>query len=99
MKRYWLFGGESYYARGGMRDLIGSYDTEAEAKAAFDSAKANGAIDLRGTDIGWWQIFDSVEGKVVEWQWEAHAAVLCSKDSPIEWNPPLTQNRPTEDWE
>jgi hypothetical protein len=99
MKRYWLFGGDCYYARGGMCDLIGSFDTEAEAKEAFDSAKANGAIGLDPSDISWWQIFDSVEGKVVEWQWAAHAAGLSDEDSPIEWNPPLTQKRPTEDWE
>lgn len=32
-KRYWLFAGYRYYARGGIHDLEGSFDSAAEAEA------------------------------------------------------------------
>ena len=37
MKRYLLFGGDKYYACGGVKDLKGSFDTASEAMERFTS--------------------------------------------------------------
>lgn len=38
MKRYLLFGGDSYYPAGGARDLLGAYSKIDKAKAIIDTA-------------------------------------------------------------
>ncbi len=58
MKRFWLFGGEYYYARGGMHDLIDTFDD-------VDSAVAEGNTKrLRGS-IEWWHVFDRATGDII----------------------------------
>ena len=39
MKQFLLFGYDTYYPSGGMRDFKESYDTEEEASAAYLTAK------------------------------------------------------------
>ena len=52
MKRYWLFGGENYYACGGMNDFrLMSDDLEALKDEASDLA-------TRVVDMDWWHILD-----------------------------------------
>lgn len=54
-KRYWLFGGEDYYARGGIHDLVGCFDSAAEAEA--------GAQKLESTQ--WYHVVDITTGQIV----------------------------------
>lgn len=61
--RFLLFGGCKYYPSGGMDDLIGSYDTEAECVAAVD---AHGAGKHAYEHFDWWHIYDSESGKIVQ---------------------------------
>lgn len=55
---HWLFGGEVYYASGGMNDLIGMYPTLVAAKAAATEA-------VQSERVEWWQIVDARSGVVV----------------------------------
>lgn len=52
MKRYWLFGGEVYYAGGGMYDFISGFDTKEEAVLEASRRVAS-------SDIQWWHVFDT----------------------------------------
>ena len=55
---HWLFGGEVYYASGGMNDLIGMYPT-------LDAAKAAATEAVQSDGFEWWQIVDATSGVVV----------------------------------
>lgn len=58
MKRYWVFGGEQYYADGGMYDFRQSFETLEQAEQHATELYANEAIE-------WWHVFDSVDGVIV----------------------------------
>ena len=65
MKRFIVFGGEMYYAKGRFNDLISSHDTLEEAqKAATDSMSPECRKPSEIFD--WYQIYDSDLGEVVE---------------------------------
>lgn len=55
MKRYMLFYGDWHYACGGMKDFIGSFDTQEEAKKAIPSDEC----------CVWFHIYDIQEMKIV----------------------------------
>lgn len=63
MKRFWLFFGEFYYPAGGMEDFVGSFDTVPDATVIAMSKKLRPDSSL---DRYWFQIVDSVDGKVVK---------------------------------
>ena len=55
MKRYWLFMGMNYYPSCGVQDLVGTFESLAEAvKRRIESDKT----------FDWWQIVDSKLGHV-----------------------------------
>ena len=58
MNRHWLFGGEQYYACGGMHDLIGRYPSLGSATAAAVEAERLGRVE-------WWHIVDAAFGVIV----------------------------------
>jgi hypothetical protein len=61
-KRYLVFAGLSYYAHGGWRDFIGSFDDLPEAnQAGLDTMKE----DDRACDP-WYQIVDLTTGQIIE---------------------------------
>jgi hypothetical protein len=70
MKRFVLFAGEHYYAKGGAADLVGSFDTLEQARAALDSETTERwgdqvvIADAKG-DV-WWHIYDQVAGGIVD---------------------------------
>lgn len=47
MKRFWLFAGECYYAKGGLNDFVDWFDSLEEALASFEK-----------TDDEWYQVMD-----------------------------------------
>lgn len=58
MRRFWLFGGDFYYAAGGMHDFRGSFDT------VEDAMKYVLVNPMRRTHpqygpAEWWHVFDS----------------------------------------
>lgn len=55
MERYWLFGGDIYYASGGMADFVGQYAVLAEAVAAWQAEY----------DYTWWHVVDTQSMMVV----------------------------------
>jgi len=55
---HWLFGGQQYYASGGVNDLLGMYPTLEAAKAAATEA-------MQAERIEWWHICDARSGIVV----------------------------------
>ena len=57
MKRYLLFGGDTYYPTGGMNDFCGSFDTIEEAEECAKKSR------LR---IDWYHIYDCVTGEKME---------------------------------
>ena len=64
-KRYWLFGGECYYASGGVHDRQGMYDTIAEA-AAEGKRRQKSAWSGRLHDVyEWWHVVDITTGEIV----------------------------------
>lgn len=52
MKRYLIFGGQSFYPFGGFADLVGDADTVDEAIAAA------AALEQATISIEWWHIID-----------------------------------------
>lgn len=58
MNRHWLFGGQQYYACGGMHDLIGIYPSIDSAKAAATEAEQQGRVE-------WWHIVVASSGVIV----------------------------------
>jgi hypothetical protein len=66
MKRYMLFGGEQYYARGGMNDFHGFFD---EVESALGYIREYNVIqessdfyDPSHPDIDWWHLYDNGYG-------------------------------------
>ena len=55
---HWLFGGQQYYASGGMNDLLGIYPT-------LDAAKAAATEAVQSERVEWWQIVDARSQVVV----------------------------------
>lgn len=69
MKRYWLFGGDVYYASGGMYDFRGTYAT---LEAAIEAGKHE--LDkILGLD--WFHVWDvETETIVARTERQAHGA-------------------------
>lgn len=67
MKRYWVFGGAACYPTGGWEDMLFQTDSLAEAVNSFTLVvpeRYPGYWDCSkplppGTDIDWWNVFDS----------------------------------------
>jgi hypothetical protein len=57
MKRYLIFGGENYYAKGGFHDFLSSHDNLGAAALC--------AQQYDGYDVEWWHIFDSETKTIV----------------------------------
>ena len=55
---HWLFGGEQYYASGGVNDLLGIYPS-------LDAAKAAATEAMQSERIEWWHIVDASSGVMV----------------------------------
>ena len=71
MKRYLLFCGDEYYPQGGMKDLAGTYDTLAEALAAFEDWIAKNCKESDYTrdewlNRSWSHIYDCEKGYIVD---------------------------------
>lgn len=62
MKRYWLFGGETHYAAGGMHDLLGTFDS---IRQAVDRARTLECF-RRHPELEWWHVYDSEQQRFVE---------------------------------
>lgn len=73
MKRFLLFGGRAYYARGGFNDFLGSFNTKEDAKARVSSMSS----------CGWYHIFDSKNGYIVDADGEPHG-LYCAPEGPAE---------------
>lgn len=76
MKNFLLFGGEIYYAGGGMEDFIKDFDTLQEATEFANSVFAGYGSPMEDricTDrpfsesafIQWWHVFDTAECSIV----------------------------------
>lgn len=65
MRRYWLFGGDTYYASGGFHDFRGSFDTIEHATDDAKTRPSDVEHPKRGP-IEWWHIFDSEAEEIVE---------------------------------
>ncbi len=64
-KRYWLFGGDDYYATGGVHDRRGMYGTIAEAVA---EGKRQQIAEWSGRLFDayeWWHVVDITTGAIV----------------------------------
>lgn len=61
MKRFLLFGGSIYYAAGGWKDFVGSFDREHDARRA---AEQRHALDARG-EFEWYHVVDRNKGEIV----------------------------------
>lgn len=61
MKRFILFGGQTYYAAGGFHDFKSSHDTLPQALTEAHRLEALPSMDA----VDWWHIFDSHLGNVV----------------------------------
>lgn len=67
MKRYLVFKGHQYYAKGGWNDFIASYDTLPEASKR---AEEDETYEMHGGELGklgydWVQIVDLQLGKTI----------------------------------
>jgi len=84
MKRYLLFCGRVYYPSGGIRDLVGDFDSvNAAEAAAADWVKAEDC-DATGEHT-WWHILDLMTRAVVKVRWrgeEKTPEVLPDSDNP-----------------
>lgn len=58
--RFQLFGGITYYAKGGAHDFLGAFNeqVEAEAEAAI-------LYNDEHYDVEWWHVYDTHTGRVV----------------------------------
>ena len=64
-KRYWLFGGDDYYATGGVHDRRGMYDAITEAVA---EGKRQQTAEWSGRLFDayeWWHVVDITTGVIV----------------------------------
>jgi hypothetical protein len=57
MKRYLIFGGEIYYAKGGFHDFLSSHDSLSDAVLC--------ARQYDDNEVEWWHIFDSEARTIV----------------------------------
>lgn len=73
MKRYWLFGGEYYYAKGGMNDLQTMSDD-------FMALKAEAEVEYSEGNLDWWHITD-IESLRTEARSEHQAHGVRSDDN------------------
>ena len=64
-KRYWLFGGECYYATGGVHDRQGMYGTIAEAVAEGKRQQTSEWSDRLFAVYEWWHVVDITTGEIV----------------------------------
>jgi hypothetical protein len=62
MKRFGLFGGDTYYALGGFNDFIGSYDFLENAVAEGHRRQS---LDYGKDSISWWHVIDIVTMKIM----------------------------------
>jgi hypothetical protein len=69
VKQFWLFGGESYYATGGMNDFIADfeslYDAIVDAEKRESSIQTYDTIKTRDY-VEWWHVVDVTSGKIVK---------------------------------
>jgi len=70
MKRYLLFGGDCYYAVGGMHDALKACDTieqaVAESNSRYPVHDDSGNIESHVPRYEWWHILDMETGRVVK---------------------------------
>jgi len=59
-KKYWLFGGQQYYPRGGMDDFQGSFYSASDARDEIRES------DNPCVYFDWYHIFNSKSGEIVE---------------------------------
>ena len=64
-KRYWLFGGECYYAAGGWHDRRGMYNTIAEAVAEGKRQQTAEWCHGPFSVFEWWHVVDIATGDIV----------------------------------
>ena len=64
MKRYWLFGGEDYYACGGFHDYRGAFDSVDEAVQDALTRPLFYKQIMRGP-VAWFHVFDSETQAIV----------------------------------
>ncbi len=67
MKKYLLFSGSTYYACGGMHDLIGQSDSTKEIWEIISNIKEP---SYKGS--GWWHVYNTEKQKII----------VCSKTQP-----------------
>lgn len=65
MKRFWVFGGDHYYPRGGMLDLIATFDYEYVARDFCRAVHVDhDSYGARYTGVlEWAEVYDSKENK------------------------------------
>ena len=69
IKRYLLFGGDCHYAKGGMNDLIGSFDYRQDAidNGSLRNNLPKFGIDSSPLHVDWYHVYDTVEQKICDW--------------------------------
>jgi hypothetical protein len=77
MKRYLIFGGEIYYARGGFHDFLSSHD---DLPTALSCAEDDGRYE-------WWHIYDSETKTIVAYANSQPYGEEYSKPSLVEISP------------
>ena len=80
MANFALFAGDAHYPAGGWDDLIGTFDTVAEARARF--ARGRYPDDEYNTYFEWGQIVDLTHGELIL-VWGLPDGV--HRDSPWDW--------------
>lgn len=81
MKRYALFGGETFYARGGFNDLIGTEDTS--DKALTTAQQLIEKYKDHHKHLEWVQIVDLTTGEIV---WSIGQALGAWDEAANAWN-------------
>lgn len=66
MNRYFLFAGEVFYAKGGIHDLRGLFDS-------FDIALEKAQKMQHDDECQWWHIWDAYSGQIVDHFQEAYS--------------------------
>lgn len=69
-KPFLLFAGQAYYPQGGWEDWRGSFDTLAEAKAAFLAWRHDDGDP--GGNLTWGHIANDAEGEIVSEMWSEY---------------------------
>lgn len=74
MKRFWLFGGCTYYAEGGLHDFKETFATVGEAVEFATALPEQGAHPM-ASSIEWWHVWDAQEMVIVKHsRYQAHDA-------------------------